>query len=1288
MSLIIFENQVDLVNQPLPPAGAFIVGYNSLNGKLSQKDSNGVITEIGSGIGNNGSLSQTLAIGNTTGTYSILLDNGSLIKSSISGAQIRLDNGTPQTGIVNISTDAGALSESYLFMNPTGLTLRSLNRSLIFNSNMASFQYDTNNIMTINSNQYFVSIGGFKVLEFTTATSSVIGNRISGIISSNGSTLSSGLVNTVIIGGVSQTATQSNSVYVPDVYIQNGKILKGTLGSSYLRFTNTNDGYLHGVNSHIGILSSTSSLSSSGISIRDTATNSTTADIDGGVTYISTRNSSAIAGLKNTIIIGGSSLNATYSNTTYIGGTVSINGKYNLPQGDGFNGQVLQTDGFGNLSWGSGDIPSITITSASFSSLSVFAKDMTYKILDADINLYGGTEIYLTTNSEGILNEKGVGKFYNPKYEKGIAGYGIWNSSNSYSIGSTVIWGGRVWTNMNGNVGSNVDAFMLSSPEWSVISYDSISYNISYDIIQYDRIYDRILYRNENNSNIVTYSNHSYVELGVNPIKVFQWGNLYNESLGNGIANQHIVNSYNENINFTGLYQTDIFMDGLSYQENLQFDNLSSQSLIILNNNSHQGNISFVNSSQTSIVLLNSSYQESMVLDNSNQLNIKFSNMSYQSTCDMVDSSQYNFSFENSNQVNLSINAFYQNSISLLGYSWDRTGDPVIDNEDGLNFVGGSMTTFTSNVKILGTSSIINSTNTTIADPIIVLAATQSGVPVLDSGFFINRGTGATQAFIWDESAKEFSLIETNDNHGTLGNVNINKYSNLRAYGITVSQIKITGSASNGYILTSDSNGLGYWSAPSSTGTPFLLTTDSSDAFGNKTASIYRTGSLLIGTVSVNSDDRFVVSTNSGKLNLIIDNTGDVYNDLSTNTRFGKYSLRGVSGTNSTAFGFNTLSGTSSGGNNAAFGFNILSNNSGGVYNIGMGSNVLYLNTIGNYNIGIGQETLYLNTGGNYNIGIGYRSLRGNTSGANNIFLGFNSMPLNSNGESCIGIGTYTLSNATSGRYVIAIGYGSLDSTTQSQYTVGIGDYTLRGSIGGYNTAIGSMAMQELITGSQNVAFGYRAGLSQSNGAGLSQSNKSILIGSETKTLSNNSINEIVIGDSAVGYGSNTVVIGNDQIVKTVLKGNVGIGTSSTATASLTISGGNNYVLPATASYSGEIVFFGTGTGFTAGSVYYFSNSGTWNAVSGTNSTIASSLLGIALGSNISQGILLKGYANFNVSHFNSMNLSNKQYLSMSAGIFTETPPSTPGQVSRLIGYCVSPNTIYFCPDNTWLEIT
>lgn len=53
-----------------------------------------------------------------------------------------------------------------------------------------------------------------------------------------------------------------------------------------------------------------------------------------------------------------------------------------------------------------------------------------YRITDADNQmggLYGGTEVVLQAVSTSSLNPKGVGKFYNPKYDQEVEGFGIWN---------------------------------------------------------------------------------------------------------------------------------------------------------------------------------------------------------------------------------------------------------------------------------------------------------------------------------------------------------------------------------------------------------------------------------------------------------------------------------------------------------------------------------------------------------------------------------------------------------------------------------------------------------------------------------------------------------------------------------------------------------------------------------------------------------------------------------------------------------------------------------------------
>jgi hypothetical protein len=80
-----------------------------------------------------------------------------------------------------------------------------------------------------------------------------------------------------------------------------------------------------------------------------------------------------------------------------------------------------------------------------------------------------------------------------------------------------------------------------------------------------------------------------------------------------------------------------------------------------------------------------------------------------------------------------------------------------------------------------------------------------------------------------------------------------------------------------------------------------------------------------------------------------------------------------------------------------------------------------------------------------------------------------------------------------------------------------------------------------LTSGNESVAIGLNAGSYQFNGATLTTSNNSVYLGPFTRGYSNSDNNTIVIGYGAVGQGANTVVIGNDSIISTCLKGDVSI---------------------------------------------------------------------------------------------------------------------------------------------------
>jgi hypothetical protein len=132
-------------------------------------------------------------------------------------------------------------------------------------------------------------------------------------------------------------------------------------------------------------------------------------------------------------------------------------------------------------------------------------------------------------------------------------------------------------------------------------------------------------------------------------------------------------------------------------------------------------------------------------------------------------------------------------------------------------------------------------------------------------------------------------------------------------------------------------------------------------------------------------------------------------------------------------------------------------------------------------------------------------------------------------------VGLSALNANTTGGESVAVGWNSLVSSQNGSRNVGIGFV----SIG-------------LINGSSdNIAIGHRAGRyfggGISNNLTLTQS--SIFMGSNASPLANNQTNQIVIGHNATGLGSNTVVLGNDSIVTTQLRGTVRLSLQASAPA-------------------------------------------------------------------------------------------------------------------------------------------
>ncbi len=218
--------------------------YNIPDKKLwiGTGETSSVAVEIG--LGGLQGLSSVLHYGNNSGTYSIIMGTATVIKSANGGGQIELDYFS-SPGEVSITTDNGGQSESYVYLTPTSAELTTPGSSLSLQSNVATLNVGNSARISMRTGTggfsfdgKYNSSGSQDVIKFidnfstTFTTHNSIKPTI--VIGSQKSTVNTGVTNSVILGGYEIIATQSNSVYVPDLYIQSGKSIKSTNGSSQI----------------------------------------------------------------------------------------------------------------------------------------------------------------------------------------------------------------------------------------------------------------------------------------------------------------------------------------------------------------------------------------------------------------------------------------------------------------------------------------------------------------------------------------------------------------------------------------------------------------------------------------------------------------------------------------------------------------------------------------------------------------------------------------------------------------------------------------------------------------------------------------------------------------------------------------------------------------------------------------------------------------------------------------------------------------------------------------------
>ena len=204
----------------------------------------------------------------------------------------------------------------------------------------------------------------------------------------------------------------------------------------------------------------------------------------------------------------------------------------------------------------------------------------------------------------------------------------------------------------------------------------------------------------------------------------------------------------------------------------------------------------------------------------------------------------------------------------------------------------------------------------------------------------------------------------------------------------------------------------------------------------------------------------------------------------------------------------------------------------------------------GDLNVAIGYEAAadWTSTAdGDRNIAIGYQSMYDHNGGDDNIAIGSSAMKDGEgNGADNIAIGTEALKNIGAGAARnIAIG-GDAQKIQNGAATdnISIGYQSLfNNTVGDYNVAVGTEALYSVNnpSGHKNVGVGYRAGLFIANGSTeFTSGSSNVFIGAHAYPNAINDSNEVVIGANAIGKGSNTVTIGDDNVTDIYLSEDVG----------------------------------------------------------------------------------------------------------------------------------------------------
>ena len=237
---------------------------------------------------------------------------------------------------------------------------------------------------------------------------------------------------------------------------------------------------------------------------------------------------------------------------------------------------------------------------------------------------------------------------------------------------------------------------------------------------------------------------------------------------------------------------------------------------------------------------------------------------------------------------------------------------------------------------------------------------------------------------------------------------------------------------------------------------------------------------------------------------------------------------------------------SNAGDHSVALGTSALNSNTTGSDNIAVGTSALKSNTTGSGNTAIGENTLYMNTRGEDNIAIGRNALYQSDTGGGNIAIGYQAMYYQNDintGNTAVGYQAMVGTNSASNYHNTAIGYRALSRAGNSAENAGqntaVGSSALENNVTGFaNTAIGSDALNTVRQGDYNTGLGYYAC------ANVTGSNKTCIGASSGPSYS-----------AALGQGTEKTIFLGDADTTVYIPGNLVVGKRAFIGASLGDSG-------------------------------------------------------------------------------------------------------------------------------------